>query len=395
MTAKTISFSSCLPSNEMSYDEKIKILNDYYFSDSESDKYSKEELEKMHNDVMSVIISKIMDFRKIKRPEIDLFLNTLFFEIKHSLGIEKTVFLDFVNSGSSDILGGSLGVVEIDEENGNFYVTCDSVIKNRLLWESFKIISNLISYLVEDLLTIPHMLVNIKQIDDVFLRKINFDNFCITLEQVLKMEYGCVSDDAFSYEEYCAENTGFRLLISFLKKYNFSSDYIDKMNELFIELQNSLGLKKQDGADMADILVDYLLFSCVAIVQEEKGLLKNYPLLDLIFDEEGNLLSVELLFKKRLSMIENKDQLSTNGEEKNDVGELDKIYRFVFKSFYYKYGKNVMMEEINCYLNNVDGNDEFAKSILEMCNELDDTDRNTSQCKSGPHLHLVQFNPVS
>lgn len=368
------------------YSELLKIING---TDSVNtcDTYSNEELKVIRRLLFEEIVKKINGLKILTLDEAYLFVCKLIHETSDRLDIRIPCNFSFAGDDSKLLPEDSMGVFrknnknvyEIIYDKDNLDVLCGKY--DILGFSSGEVTeyhySSSISTIIVLLITFPHELVHVKQLEDKYVGKISLVNFLLTLEHVLFGGSYYKENEIFTYEEFYANVNACDLLFDFLRKYKIFDE-----TELFCLVENAL--KNQYDNDSRSIqkhtvletgintfisIDDYLLFGAMEFVKKDPRLIKTFPLLKLVFSEDGNLRTVSSLFEKRLAMINEGEKKEYDG---NFFKELDKIYEFIFKSFYFMFGKDIIIEQIKTYLDdNVDEKDCFAKIMLDMCNGLD------------------------
>ena len=368
------------------YDNLLKLINGTDSVDT-GDTYSDEELKTIRQLLFEEIVKKVNDLTILTIDEAYLFVCKLINETSDILDIRIPCNFSFTGEDSEMLPEDSMGVFRKNDKN--VYEILYDTVNLDVLCGKYDILgfgteevteyhySSLISAIIVLLITFPHELVHVKQLENKYVGKISLKNFLLTLEHILFSGSYYKENEIFTYEEFYANVNACDLLFDFLRKYKIFNGI-----EVFGLVENAL--KNQYDNDRISIqehtvleigvntfvsVDDYLLFGAMEFVKKETKLLKIFPLLKLVFSDDGNLRSVSSLFEKRLTMInEGEKAFESDG---NFLTELDKIYQFIFKSFYFMFGKDIIIEQIKIYLDNVNEKDCFAKTMLDMCNIWD------------------------
>lgn len=367
------------------YDNLLKLINGIDFIDT-GDIYSDEELKTIRKILFEEIVKKINNLIILTFDEAYLFVCKLINEISDKLDIRIPCNFSFTGEDRQLLPEDSMGVFR---NNKNVYEIVYDTMNLDVLCGKYDILglsaeevteyhySSIISAIIVLLITFPHELVHVKQLEDKYVGKMSLVNFLLTLEYVLFRGSYYKENEIFTYEEFYANVNACDLLFDFFRKHKIFDE-----TEVFSLVENTLKNQYDDdrrnmqkhtvletGVNTFVSIDDYLLFGAMEFVKKEPKLLKTFPLLKLVFTDAGNLRSVASLFEKRLTMINEGEKLF----EFDGVffTELDKIYEFIFKSFYFMFGKDIIVEQIKTYLNNVNKNDCFAEMMLDVCNNLD------------------------
>ena len=368
------------------YNELLQLVND-----DNNELYTDLEINIIKKLLFENIVNKINGLEKLSLNQAYFFVSKLVRYVSDALDIRIPCNFTIVESDDDRLPSDSLGVFRNDRNN-NFEILYSKELLNCLCglekidYEegSEEYIQTMMLYMFFSLVSFPHELVHAKQFEERYTGEINFRNFILTLEHILCKGKYYLENVPFVYEECYAEVRAIDLLFEFLKKYNILTD-IDVFDVIYVLMkkqyeQGMLSMKNYvviDDGNVTDIITDnYLLLASVKIVGENVNFLNKFPLLKFVFSDKGDLLTVDSLLQKYMSIKDKIGKMDINDNDYiNDLFvEIDNIYSFILKSYCFIYGIENVMEELKLYKENNIDNDLFVDNMLDMCDKLEGID---------------------
>lgn len=341
------------------YDELVYIVNDAIIWGKDlSFISSDEEFDYLIMKLIDIIKEKLFESVRLSNYEAELFLHILYGETMEKLGLNNVAYMEFIEPDNKRLLFDGNGRCHYNGNKGT-HIYYNKKMISEFCDSKIDVLERLVS-----LKAIPHELVHVKQCNDMSDGIINLENFVMTLEDILRI-YGYYSDNyVFTRLEIDAETKGVSLLFDFLERHNiYDKIIIDEFRKFYgmmidyeIKYSNNHNII-ENGMELDISLEDYLLYKGTDYVKNNVDAIKRYPLLSLVYGDDGNLLTIKELFKKRLSLL----------EENNSLEKINEVYDFIIRGYRYMFSDELIIDEIELYLNNEGINDGFARSMLLKC----------------------------
>lgn len=340
------------------YEELVFLVNDSIMWGKDlSNLLSESEFEYLNKKLIKFIHQKLEQLLQISLLEAELFVHTLCCRTIKKLNLQRLVGVDFINTNELS------GEVPFKKWHGVSDYTNDGVIVyyNNILIDKLRDVN---VDLIERLLffkTVTHELIHVKQYEDISNGIVSVKNFLISLENILIKSSYYRENYPNTYLEIDADVRGIDMLFDFFGEYQiFDQSTIEKVKEIIkmascdIEADEDENWVMVDGIKQ-DISVNcYLVNEVSKYIKENPELFNSYPLLKLIYKDNGNLCDIKELFEMRMNLL-----LNAKPED-----ELDETFQFIIDIYQIIFGSDIIYEEVKMYLENNGYNDKFAEGVL-------------------------------
>ena len=317
------------------------------------------DLDKIINNLIEVINLKLQMGNELSRKEAEIFIYSLICYTLDTLNIDRGIGYDFVIADGTKLEEHMNGVCCQSKDFCMIYYNMNII--NKFCNKNLEFNGR-----VACLSTICHELVHAKQYLDITRGVYSLDNFIISLENVLGLETFYKENYSYTRMEMDANNRGYDLLLDFCNMHDvYDSKVVEEFKactKLINEYEfNEANCKNvfEDGKELEFSMEEYLLYKTFEYISKNKEIIKKYPLLSLIYHDDGSLCSISELFKKRKQ---------TNLEDIS-IFELNKIYEYIINSYKVFMDRNNMFIEMVNYLEDCDYSDTFALRMIEKMHE--------------------------
>ena len=345
------------------YNEWIKLVYDLMIKNKKLDiVLDDSQLDYLVNELIEIINEKLHNEIELNYMEVDVFFHSFICYVLDKLQIKSLLGYTYIEPDGKRLKEEWEGVC-VSKEEGSF-VYYNISLFNEFMDKDIRLDERLWS-----IITLAHELVHIKQKEDMKEGVLTLDNYVMTLEEILRLGKFYFENYSYVRLEIDANSRAIDLLCDFYKKNHVYDE------ELLIELNKCMKLVTEYNVNNAnnhgvivdnvenDIMIYYSLYKSSEYIKQNPKLIQKYPLLSLVYKNEGDLYTIRELFEKRKDML-NKDI---------DVSELNKIYKHILLSYQSFMELDAILNEIKMYLESISNNDIFAMWILDIFNEPRET----------------------
>ena len=320
--------------------------------------------------LVKYIYGKIKDGLVITKEEAKCLLYILYFEASKILELDfsNLEMLKFILFDDVELRAEKRGFCFRNWETGKIEVGINQQELINLCDNKKELVDRDLTLLV-----VTHELGHAKQFQDSINEILSLFNFIISIEKILDI-YTNYNKDNYEYKisEINANALGMNLFALFMVRHEFvSKGFYEKFCRSFqIEyeqrVKDSFERRIVINGSAQDVSLGvYLIKKVSELVKLHPMLLVRYPVLRLVYNENGNLLSIRELFKKRLELAND-----------NNINELNKIYDFVFDTYFKCEDIEIKLAEIELYLDSILYEDKFAEKLLLKYSNLYKEDEN-------------------
>lgn len=290
-------------------------------------------IEILNNELIKMIFMKIRKEEKLSKSELNIFLNTLYFDAIKFLGLDsKEIEMQFIYPDEMRLSSDCSGVHGY--KNNRHYI----YYNKSFLEEICK--NTAIEVRVHFINTIIHELIHAKQIEDLNVQELNLNSYIISLEKIVKRNRKYYQKN-YNYTklETDARDRALEYLVNFFTKHKLlDKKLLSSLRELSScysnEMEDKFNNHKIDymGNDIKNGC--YLLLEAKDILSKNKRLFKKYPILIFSHYSNGDLKDYNKLLEEKEMFI--KLLMDENVKDYEHVKlEIDSIYDYLFKCWNY------------------------------------------------------------
>lgn len=311
-------------------------------------------LDYLVNELIAVINEKIHNNIKLNDMETDVFLHSFICYVLERLNIKSLTGYTYIEPDGKRLMDNWSGVCQHADEGSFIYY--NKSILNDFANTDIDLTERLLS-----LITLAHELVHVKQNEDMKSGVIGLDNYVMTLERILRLGKFYFENYSYVRAEVDADSRAIDLLCDFYEKHHvYSQDVMIEFKQC-MKIYTEYNINRSENHNVTvdnieqDISIYYSLYKSSEYIKENPQLINKYPILSLVYNENGNLYSVKELFEKRKNML----------SSVSNIPELNRVYEHILISYQSFMDLDEILNEIKIYLNSVSQNDIFATWMLE------------------------------
>lgn len=308
------------------------------------------------NQILRNVWGKISNDKLISEKEAEVFLYTLYYDSLRCFDIDETKIDEMSYTSDPTKIRPSGRGIHYPLDNGHSKIYYPERNIELLCNSKNDFISRLIS-----LIAVPHEIVHCQQHQHSSIGIVDLGAFLCSLEDVVRRVSNYYADNYFfTGIEADANSRGFAAVGYFLVSRKLADNsYLNKFYRDIKKSYNSFISGSRNKTvklgNVEDVSGRVLLKVCSDYVKKDISVMSEYPLLAMVYNQNGDLKTVGEIFSYRTQLI---DKDPKNREK------IDEVYDYIFDSYFSEQSAVDKLMGVYRYLEGVNGKDEYAAKVF-------------------------------